>query len=1136
MSENKFIARLKGEPTPKSVVEIQNDRLVAPFKSSPMGHIADRDSSVVVAKGAQNWAVNQGQLVPVADDYVGTESDLSGTSRVSGAGLWLNATYTFPVTGDETNPVSAIIAPSAKWVLTLCGDSLITQNGSVITLTMLVKIGATHLTTKQFKVRECASQFSQRLAIDFSESEQSVIKAHGGSPLTVQVLCDDEGASATIYSGMTHLTLLQRKIDADLVATDNVLLPEFIENLLQGYIIPADYFSRYDYIEQVEDGAKAMPEFTRNGDNMSFSGWAKPAEEVYTKTEIDDKFTIANAQIDANADAIQKTRDDMNEEDGRLQTQITAHAGAITALQNEQTATGNQIQTIESKIPDGTSDTNPLINKQQLLDEEMDIREDLNEGLSELQTQITAQATAIAGKQDQLTAGDNIVISGNVISATGAGGGAGGLESVATDETLKGNGTSSAPLGLSSETITRFEDIEKVIPGHASEDNKLCTYEEMHDEVQVVSDKLTGLRESIQTKDLTVGTSEGALNLSITAGVATIATNNGLYIAAQTKFDTAPTTDDTTTWANANDTSLVTKRQVATALSESGGGDYLPLSGGTLTGAISFNLTAGSSFGNIPVLLNWENNPILSIGSDYSGTMGRNAIFANDVTVSNTLYVKNKIGSTLTKVKKAFVEKFNNGADIAIPTVGGTMARLEDIAAIGGDGTTGQVLTKTDDGMAWQDAAKGGASLPILMAIWSDHVINDMSWLRADTFSWQSGDVYKAAYEHLVEDYENTESRTLYAWDNGVGSYVYTLSESPSVGDSVYDSLGGLDGSDYVIEVADDGIYVGENEVDSLLYTRDSSRDTSVPQIDTIGDITIAYYLADDGHKICLPDQESKIVALYNKTGAADYYILDTTNKQFKLPRKQKRTLIQAVKNTDGTWYNLYSDGWVEQGGNLPLAGGYITYPIAMSSSYVPVFKIVTNRNGASYDNELYPTEVTETRFYAYNVAPAGGVKAEWSVSGYAAESAYASAGMRLEYYYVGNFEQSAIEQTAGLNAELFNGKADVDLSNINASQSAKETIVGWGIPDYTAGVTLTAGVQYTASTDGVIFASYINNQTRATITINGVSMNLNYCYKVSGDVESESLSTIPVAKGDVYTLAAVGGNTIFFFPLKGVK
>lgn len=366
MSENKFIAKLKGEPTPKSVVEIQNDRLVAPFKSSPMGYMADRDSSVVVAKGAQNWAVNQGQLVPVTDDYIGTESDLSGTSRVSGAGLWLNATYTFPATGDETNPVSAIIAPSAKWVLTLCGDSLITQNGSVITLTMLVKIGATHLTTKQFKIRECASQFSQRLAIDFSESEQKVIKAHGGSPLTVQVLCDDEGASATIYSGMTHLTLLQRKIDAELVATDNVLLPEFIENLLEGYIIPADYFSRYDYIEQVEDGGKAMPEFTRNGDSMDFTGWAKPVEEVYTKTEIDDKFTAANAQIEANATAIQKTREDFAAADTELQNQITAHTGEISTLRNDIDGIGDQVSAIEEKIPETASAENPLVTRSEI--------------------------------------------------------------------------------------------------------------------------------------------------------------------------------------------------------------------------------------------------------------------------------------------------------------------------------------------------------------------------------------------------------------------------------------------------------------------------------------------------------------------------------------------------------------------------------------------------------------------------------------------------------------------------------------------------------------------------------------------------------------------------------------------------
>ena len=26
---------------------------------------------------------------------------------------------------------------------------------------------------------------------------------------------------------------------------------------------------------------------------------------------------------------------------------------------------------------------------------------------------------------------------------------------------------------------------------------------------------------------------------------------------------------------------------------------------------------------------------------------------------------------------------------------------------------------------------------------WTDHILNDVSWLRADTFSWQPGNVYE---------------------------------------------------------------------------------------------------------------------------------------------------------------------------------------------------------------------------------------------------------------------------------------------------------------------------------------------------------------------------------------------------------
>jgi hypothetical protein len=49
-------------------------------------------------------------------------------------------------------------------------------------------------------------------------------------------------------------------------------------------------------------------------------------------------------------------------------------------------------------------------------------------------------------------------------------------------------------------------------------------------------------------------------------------------------------------------------------------------------------------------------------------------------------------------------------------------------------------------------------------------------------------------------------------------------------------------------------------------------------------------------------------------------------------------------------------------------------------------------------------------------------------------------------YFYVGQFSQSATEQTAGLNASLFNGKVDLDLGNLDAT--GKKVLDGqWVLP-----------------------------------------------------------------------------------------
>lgn len=283
-------------------------------------------------------------------------------------------------------------------------------------------------------------------------------------------------------------------------------------------------------------------------------------------------------------------------------------------------------------------------------------------------------------------------------------------------------------------------------------------------------------------------------------------------------------------------------------------------------------------------------------------------------------------------------------------------------------GAVGELTMDTDrnevrihDGQTVGGIKIGDRNMPILTSMFFDHILNDISWLRADTFSWQSGDVYVAAYNHLADD---IDGKTL--------------------------------------------------------------------QSETIGSTTIQFYLADDGHKICPDTEENSVSAIYNATGAAWYYIIDTASKRFKLPRKYKpkRELVKSYKN-GSEWYNLYSDGWVEQGG-------------LHNRSYSSTVNLLIRMSDSEYDLQLTVADIqryanaysrTDTAF-AFTTADDSSANNDgnvmWIVSGYANDSELINIiDQQFEYYYVGNFEQSAVEQTAGITAETLNGKADADLGNI---------------------------------------------------------------------------------------------------------
>lgn len=326
---------------------------------------------------------------------------------------------------------------------------------------------------------------------------------------------------------------------------------------------------------------------------------------------------------------------------------------------------------------------------------------------------------------------------------------------------------------------------------------------------------------------------------------------------------------------------------------------------------------------------------------------------------------------------------------------------------------------------------------PLLSFMWADHLLNDMSWLRADTFSWQDGTTYSLIYNELLSEYNNSAS-------------------------------------------------VSETE----------------------GSIT--FKRTPKGYKIALATQETAIAEKYATDGIAWYYILDTTNQRFKLPRmKHKYWKDQTTIPVMGNGMTMgITDGVKNKGLTYITTYGYYSY--AASNTNVPVGTTVSGSG------------------VGFNSSTAVGLSKDSTQSGVVADVSDVNieTGFYL-YFYVGGFTKSAEAQTAGLNSELFNGKVDLNFNNMNPSQTAKNTIVGWGMPDYSASVAVT--MPYTAPSNGWFVAS--NQATSTIVKINNVQVAMGSW--AAGSWSGNLNCQIMVAKGDVITGAT---GTMNFMPCKGAN
>ncbi|MDD4556208.1 MAG: hypothetical protein PHE89_02615 [Alphaproteobacteria bacterium] len=119
--------------------------------------------------------------------------------------------------------------------------------------------------------------------------------------------------------------------------------------------------------------------------------------------------------------------------------------------------------------------------------------------------------------------------------------------------------------------------------------------------------------------------------------------------------------------------------------------------------------------------------------------------------------------------------------------------------------------------------------------------------------------------------------------------------------------------------------------------------------------------------------------------------------------------------------------------------------------------------------------------------------------------------------------------------AEFVDGltnKADKDLDNTIPSQAFKEQSVGWGMPDYSAGITITSG--YTATQKGLATVGMDgSNHITSSVYINGIKIG----HSTAGNQYQEASvnAQIPLDVGDEISWTGTQQVIAMFFPFKGV-
>ena len=289
-------------------------------------------------------------------------------------------------------------------------------------------------------------------------------------------------------------------------------------------------------------------------------------------SRIETEYKAADGEIDTRLDSLETSQTDTNASVATLQTTVSNLQQTQTSQGNTITGLGNRMTTAEGNITQLQTDT------------------------SELSGTVQGMQTTIQGKQDKLTAGTNITIENNIISASGGGGGQVTLDDTVTETSSNGVKSSgiytaieTAKSGLQ-ESITDLDGrVDTLEDDNDTNKSNISTLQTSVASAQGdIGTLQTGLQQEVSDRD----TADQALRVSIngnSSAINTLRTNTETSIT-QLQTDVAGKQDKLTAGTN-----ITIENNVISSSGGGGGGQLAPAGDFTEMYSAKSNQTAAIS-------------------------------------------------------------------------------------------------------------------------------------------------------------------------------------------------------------------------------------------------------------------------------------------------------------------------------------------------------------------------------------------------------------------------------------------------------------------------------------------------------------------------------------------------------------